>query len=253
MTVTIMLLLAFVMLATSFISGIFGMAGGLILIGILLAIMPLPEAMALHAVTQMASNGWRCLLWVRHVRWIPVGAYIVGCMIALLLWSLTRYVPSTAMAMLLLGLTPFLVRMLPGSLQPNPESLGQGAVYGTICMSLLLLTGVSGPLLDSYFLGGKLDRRQIVATKAICQVFGHGLKLAYFGAIIDQAASVDPVIAGIAIAASMIGTTLARRVLEAMSNRQYRTWTTRLITSISGYYVLYGSYLLAAPPLWVRP
>ena len=38
------------------------MAGGLVLIGVLLALLPLPEAMALHAITQMASNGWRGLL-----------------------------------------------------------------------------------------------------------------------------------------------------------------------------------------------
>ena len=33
------------MVATSFLSGIFGMAGGMILIGVLLALLPLPQAM----------------------------------------------------------------------------------------------------------------------------------------------------------------------------------------------------------------
>ena len=49
-------------------------------------------------------------------------------------------------------------------------------------MTLLLLTGVAGPLIDQFFLGGKLDRREIVATKAMCQIFGHAAKLVYFGA-----------------------------------------------------------------------
>ena len=44
------------MVATAFLSGLFGMAGGLVLIGVLLALMPLPTAMVLHAITQMASN-----------------------------------------------------------------------------------------------------------------------------------------------------------------------------------------------------
>jgi uncharacterized membrane protein YfcA len=39
------------MVATAFLSGLFGMAGGLILIGVLLAILPLPSAMVLHAIT----------------------------------------------------------------------------------------------------------------------------------------------------------------------------------------------------------
>jgi hypothetical protein len=34
-------------------------------------------------------------------------------------------------------------------------------------MTLMLLTGVTGPLIDQYFLGGRYDRREIVATKAV--------------------------------------------------------------------------------------
>ena len=54
MSVTLMLGLTSTMVATAFLSGIFGMAGGLILMGVLLTLLPLPEAMALHAVTQVA-------------------------------------------------------------------------------------------------------------------------------------------------------------------------------------------------------
>src|SRR3954464_4969820 len=148
MTVPLIAILCTTMLATSFLSGIFGMAGGMILIGVLLAIMPLPEAMALHAVTQMASNGWRALLWLKYVMWRSVGAYLVGATIAMVLWSLTKYVPSKAIALLLLGVTPFMVRLMPAGLKPNPNSAPQGVIYGIICTTLLLLTGVAGPLLD---------------------------------------------------------------------------------------------------------
>jgi len=235
------------MLGTSFLSGIFGMAGGLILIGILLAIMPLPDAMVLHGVTQMASNGWRGLLWYKHVRWRAVGCYIVGCVVAVALWSLTRYVPSKPMALLMLGATPFIARLAPASLKPNPESALQGTIYGAICMMLLLLTGVVGPLIDTFFLGGKLDRREIVASKAACQVFGHAMKLVYFGEVISQPGTVDPLIAGLAIVASLVGTTLAARVLEAMTDKQFRSWANAIITVICGYYVIHGAVLLALP------
>ena len=114
-------------------------------------------------------------------------------------------------------------------------------------MTLLLLTGVSGPLVDTFFLGGKLDRREIVATKAACQIFGHGAKLAYFGALVDQAAGVDPVMAALAVAASMLGTTLARRLLEAMTDAQFRLWANRLITAVAAYYVGQGAFLLVSP------
>lgn len=244
--------LCLAMVGTSFVSGIFGMAGGMILVGILLALMPVPEAMMLHGVTQMASNGWRALLWWRHVRWLPAGLYLLGCLIAVVLWSFARYVPSTPVALLLLGLTPFAARFLPRSFRPNPESAWQGPLYGAACMMLILLTGVAGPLIDIYFLGGKLDRREIVATKSACQIFGHAAKLVYFGGLIDQAGSVDPIVALLATVSSMVGTTLAKRVLEAMSDQQYRKWANGIIVTIAGYYVLHGGYLLLMTHAFAR-
>jgi uncharacterized membrane protein YfcA len=244
MTPLLILTLSLTIVGTSFISGIFGMAGGMILIGILIVIMPLPAAMVLHAVTQMASNGWRALLWWRHIHWRPVGFYLLGSALALAVWAFILYVPSKPIALIFLGMTPFLVQLVPARFAPDPDSRGQAVVYGVISMTLMLMTGVSGPLIDSYFLGGKLDRREIIASKAMCQVASHGMKLAYFGGIIDQAAALDPVVALLAIGAAMLGTTLAKQVLQIMTDAQFRTWATRLIAAIGGYYILQGTYLL---------
>jgi len=104
-------------------------------------------------------------------------------------------VPSKPVSLLLLGGTPLLMRALPQQLRPDPASLPQGLLYGASSMILLLLTGVSGPLVDTFFLGGSLDRREIVATKAVCQVFGHAAKLLYFGGLVSQSASLDPLVA----------------------------------------------------------
>lgn len=239
--------LCVVMLGTAFLSGVFGMAGGLILVGVLLALLPLPAAMALHAVTQIASNLWRGMLWWRHVRWRAALPFMSGLLLILVLWAWVRWVPDKPMAVLMLGLSPFLVRLLPEKLRPQPGRARDGVACGAASMTLMLLTGVSGPLVDTFFLGGKLDRREVVATKAAVQVVGHGAKLAYFGGIIDSAASVDPLMALLAVACSMIGTTVARRLLEAMSDVQFRRWANRIITVVATYYVAQGLALLAAP------
>jgi len=252
MTPLLILSLCVVIVATSFLSGLFGMAGGMILIGVLLAALPLPTAMVLHAVTQMASNGWRALLWWRYVRWRPVAAYVAGCGVALAAWSLARYVPDTPTALVLLGVTPFGARLMPAGLKPDPGRALHGVVYGTICMALMLVTGVAGPLVDTFFLGGRLDRREIVATKAMCQIASHGLKLGYFGGVIDQAATLDPAFAALAILAAMLGTVLARRFLEAMTDTQYRLWANRLITAVAGYFVAHGTWLLLIAKVLAR-
>jgi uncharacterized protein len=231
--------------ATSFLSGIFGMAGGMVLMGVLLALLTVPEAMALHAVAQLASNGWRGLLWIGHVRWRPVAAYMSGCAVALTVLSFLQFVPSKPLALLSLGVSPFLVRLLPRSFRPDPQRLLDGAVYGTACMSLMLLAGVAGPLLDTFFIGGTLNRKEIVATKAVCQIFGHAAKLFYFGALLAQAASVDLGAAAMVILASMIGTMAAKPVLERLTDLQYRRWATYIITVIACTYLAQAGYLLA--------
>jgi uncharacterized protein len=246
MTPLMIAALGALMVGTAFLSGLFGMAGGMILIGVLLILMPLPTAMVLHAITQMASNGWRAILWRKHIRWRPVSVYLIGCAIALGVFSLVLYVPDKPVALLLLGITPFLARALPSSYKPNPASVVQGALYGSACMGLMLMTGVSGPLLDTFFLGGDFERREIIATKATCQVASHLTKLIYFGGIIDQAATLDWRLAVVAVAASMLGTTLSRRVLEAMSDQQFRRWANWIITSVASYYMLYAGWLFVA-------
>src|SRR5471032_3459287 len=148
MTIFMAASLSLLMIFTACLSGIFGMAGGLILIGVLFALFPVPQAMILHAVTQMASNSWRALLWWRHIGWRSMGFYVVGCLVAVGLWSLTLYVPDKAVALLMLGLSPFVIRAIPERVLPRSFGPVQVAVTGFLSMMLKILTGVTGPLLD---------------------------------------------------------------------------------------------------------
>jgi len=236
--------LSLLMIGTAFLSGIFGMAGGLILIGVLLVMFPLPTAMVLHAITQMASNGWRATLWFRHIVWKSMAFYVAGCLVSVGLWSITLYVPDKAMALLLLGLSPFIIRAIPERILPRSFGPAQVAATGLISMMLMLLTGVTGPLLDTMFLRSPLERRQIIATKAACQVFGHGFKLIYFGALIEQVGQVEPWFLAVAVASSIVGTSLGKLLLEKLSDAQFRLWSNRLITALASYYVGYGLVLL---------
>lgn len=94
---------AALVVATSILSGIFGMAGGVILIGVLLSFMPVPAAMALHGATQIAANLSRAFMWRRHIRIATASFCVAGAFGAVLLWSLFLYVPERAHAFVLLG------------------------------------------------------------------------------------------------------------------------------------------------------
>jgi len=232
-------------LATSFVSGIFGMAGGMLLMGILLAIMPLAAAMALHGVTQMASNGWRAWLWRTHIRWPIVLRFAAGSLVAAALLAVVAARPSKPVALLILGVTPFIGLRLPVALRLNVARPAHAALSGAICMTMQLLAGVSGPILDVFFVQSGLERRGIVATKAAVQALGHALKLAYFGTLLaSDGGSLPPDLVAAAVVLALVGTQGSRRVVDLISDAQFLRWSRRLIVGISVAYLLQGSALL---------
>jgi uncharacterized protein len=231
-------------LATSFLSGIVGMAGGMILMGILLALLPVPAAMVLHGATQMASNGWRALLWRRYIEPRIFLEFAAGALAALALAALVRFIPEKSTAYIVLGLTPFLAALIPAALRPNVDRRGHGFLCGLVCVSLQLTAGVAGPILDVFFVRAALDRRGIVATKAVTQTFAHALKLVYFGGLIGLGGeSVPAALVAVSVLVAMLGTTLSRRVLEGLSEAQFRNWTQRLVLVLGLAYIAQGAWL----------
>ena len=65
-------------LATAFLSSIFGMLGGLILMGILVSLMKVGPAMILHGLIQMTSNGYRAWLNQKDINWKIVGTLSIA-------------------------------------------------------------------------------------------------------------------------------------------------------------------------------
>ncbi|MCH2458013.1 MAG: sulfite exporter TauE/SafE family protein, partial [Henriciella sp.] len=78
-------------LVTAFISGIFGMAGGLILMGVLTALLPVATAMIVHGAIQMVSNGWRAWLLRKQINWAIFARYATGSVGAVLLLVLLAW------------------------------------------------------------------------------------------------------------------------------------------------------------------
>src|SRR5438445_11069338 len=98
-------ILAVSAVVTSFVSGILGMAGGMILMGVLLALLPLPAAMLLHGISQLAANGGRAFMLRKEVDWRVFRGYVVGAAIAVSFFAATHLVVGKAAAMILMGLT----------------------------------------------------------------------------------------------------------------------------------------------------
>ena len=237
--------LALSALVTSFISGILGMAGGMILMGILLAVLPLPAAMMLHGITQLASNAWRAFLWRTEVDWRVFRGYAYGAVAALAVFAAVQLVVSKPIALVVMGLTPFITLALPEKLHLNVERRGHPLSCGFICSALNLSAGVSGPILDIFFVRSKMGRHQVVATKAMTQSFSHILKIFYFGAVTAiEGGNVEPWLAAMMVILAFTGTSLSRRVLERMNDASFRWWTRWTVMSLGVFYLGSGILLL---------
>ena len=239
--------LALSTLVTSFISGILGMAGGMILMGVLLALLALPAAMMLHGITQLASNGWRALLLRNEVDWRVFGGYAIGALIALALFAIFRLVVSKPVALIAMGLTPFVALALPDKLHLNVERRGHPVACGLVCSALALTAGISGPILDVFFVRSKMTRHAVVATKATTQSLSHLLKIICFGGVMAvEGAEVSPWLAATMVLLAFIGTTLSRQVLERITDRSFRLWTRWTVMALGAMYLASGLKLAAA-------
>jgi uncharacterized membrane protein YfcA len=231
-------------LVTSFISGVFGMAGGLILLGILLVFLDVAPAMVLFGIIQLGANGWRATLWWRLVEWHIVRRYLVGAGAAFVLMRLIAFIPDKAVVYLMLGSIVFIVDVLPKSFTPDITRRWAPPIAGLIVMTLQLLAGAAGHILDLFFQKSLLDRRAVVATKAVCQVFGHVARIAYFGTF---AAAWDTTLPmwqyAIAVALAIAGTSIAAKVLLGMTNEGFRRWSRWIVVGISVVYLARGLWL----------
>ena len=228
-------------LVTAFISGILGMAGGMILMGVLLAFLPLPAAMMLHGISQLASNGGRAFMLRKEVDWRVFRGYVVGAALALGFFAATSIVVGKAAALIAMGLTPFAALLLPEKLHLNVERRGHSALCGFVCLALNLVAGIAGPILDVFFVRSKMSRHAVVATKALTQTLSHLVKIVYFGGVIAvQGGEITPWLIPTMVLLAFLGTSLSRPVLERMSDASFRQWTRWTVMTLGALYLASG-------------
>ena len=251
MALPIIILILGSVLFTAFLSGIFGMAGGLILMGVLTSVVPVSAAMVLHGLVQIVSNGWRAILWRRRIHWPIVGRFALGMLPIVALFGLTAFDPSAGIVFLGLGLVPFINESIPRERAPVIDQPWAPYICGAIVTSVQLLAGVAGPLLDVFFLRSKMDRREIVATKAAAQVLGHLAKIGQFGVILSGLTSnlSFPLwLPALAVPASIIGTSLAAPVLARISDAHFRLGMRVLLLTTGTVYLIRAAMLFSGAP-----
>lgn len=234
---------------TATLSGVFGMAGGLVLMGALALVLPVQAAFVTHGLLQLVANGWRSILHRRHVRWDIVGWYALASLLAGVTVALLSFTPSKPLLFLLLGLVPGLTWLPQRWINLDASRPAQAFLSGLSGTGLNLTAGVAGPLLDIFFVRTELTRHAIVATKAATQVFAHLAKILVYGAplVAGAGAGMPPAwVFALAVPLSMAGTALGGLILNRMSDVNFKRWTRWIVTAVGVAYLVQAAQLFAA-------
>lgn len=246
--ILISVLLVLAVFATSTLSGVFGMVGGMVLLWLLLLLMPVSTAIAIQGVVQLFANGSRAFFARAWVHWRVIGYAGLGLTIAAVMLSFVRYSPDVAAVSITVGLLPIAVWLPVRWFQLDATRPLQAIACGFISGGLNIGIGVAGPIVDIFFVRTDLDRRQIIATKATLQVLSHLAKIIFYSESLWRLSETQATSIMIAAPISVLGSIVGYRILLRLSNHAFRQGTRWLVTGVGTFYLAQGVYLLTAQP-----
>jgi uncharacterized membrane protein YfcA len=209
-------------LATAAVSAVLGLAGGIMLLAVMLLFLEPSIAIPVHAIAQLASNASRSLVHRRELRLDLLLPYLI-----LLVPAGMLSVPLTQRA------DPDLLRLAIGVFVVvatwRPRSLLLGidparlpifprfTLVGGLAGLLGPVIGATGPFVAPFFLGLGLTRFELIGTTAACQATGHLVKILLFGTagfdFRDQAILYSGMIIAV-VAGTSLGTMALHRIPE---------------------------------------
>jgi len=235
-------------LITAFISGLFGMAGGMVFMGIIVSFMGVSEAMVVHGYVQSISNGFRSYLIRADIRWDILGYELLGALPATALLAFIAFVPPKPVLFFALGVLPVLLWFPRGWLQGDAAKPKHAVLCGFSVMSLNLVAGVAGPALDFFYVKTTLTRKEIVATKAVTMLVSHFVKIIFFGIALIQASGLGTLpptwVAVAVIPCVFLGTYFGTRLLNRFSDVGFKRYTRLLVTGVGLVYLWRGLVLV---------
>ncbi len=251
-------LLYLTVLGTSVLSGVLGMAGGLVLKGALIAWISVSSSMILHGFIQMISNGARAWTLRSRIVWSGVPMSLLGSLLASLIFIWIPWKPEAVQVYLFLGLIPFLGALLKRSLHLELQNPWSAMSVGLLTNIVQLVSGVGGPVLDIAFQNSSLGREQIVGTKAFLQACSHAIKALTYGWVLHAVASdSDPIgnselafsseairLLTIGALLAIAGTWIGTRILARLNDRWFRKAGQITIYGIGAYYLWLASFQL---------
>jgi uncharacterized membrane protein YfcA len=226
---------------TSVVSGVMGMAGGMLLLAVMLLRLEPAVAIPVHGVVQLVSNASRAFFLRKQVRWDAVWRFAWPLLPggALGIWLLAHVPPSgsrIAIGAFVLAATWlksfFSIAKGDGARRALPVG---GALVGLFST----LVGATGPLLGPFILALELGVQSTIATMAACQIFQHTTKVLLFGARgFDVLAYALP--CAVLCCCAVLGSAIGTRLLDHIPEKQFKLLVRLVLTGLAAHQLYSG-------------
>ncbi len=227
--------LALAALVTSIISGIIGMGGGILLLATMLSFLSHAETIPAHGAVQLISNGTRLLVFLRHVDAKTVVRFAAGALPGsivgglLLVWLRKDHIDTTEPYFkIAIGLYVLITTFRPIGQRSTSDAsaaprISTFTLFGGLAGVLGLTIGAIGPLIAPAFLHAGFVKERMIATKAVCQMMIHLLKVPIFLAsgLVDYAKLGQLIV----VMSLMVipGTLIGKKILKRVDERAFVT------------------------------
>lgn len=226
-------LIALAAFLTAMLSGIAGIGGGTILIGIFYAIGLAPaQAVPLHAIVQLVSNTSRVTAYFRHVEWRATGWFLLGCapgpfLIAPWVQRANPHVIEAVLALLII------VSLIPKRSERSRLPLSAAfLIAGLLTGSVGMFVGASGLFVGRLFMRPEWRKETMIGTLALCQALGHLMKILGFTSIgFAPFAQLDVLLP--LLIAVVLGTIAGKLLNQRLSEERFRTLVNVILWGMS--------------------
>ena len=239
--------LAAVGFLTAVLSGVAGIGGGTVLIGVFYALGLAPSvAVPLHATVQFTSNFTRTLAFLKHVEWRAAGWFLLTALPTP--FFVAPYVAAANVNVILLLLAGLILTSLVPArdggepLKLVPAVLLAGFLNGTLGM----FVSATGLFVGRLFLRPEWSKETVIATLAMTQTLGHLLRvLAYASVGFAVTTQLDVLVP--LLVATVAGTFAGRKLHDFLDESRFRTLFKAILVVLSAKLIYDGvTGLLAA-------
>jgi len=171
--------LGLISIFTSFVAGVVGLGGGLMLIAILPSFLPIQALIPIHGFTQMFSNISRAYFGYKHIQFEVVPKFLIGSIVGVSLIALVLDMISIEYIPLFIG-SYILLSLWSTKFNDKIKKYENYYLIGFLQSGLSVIVGATGPLTTTLLLKEYQDKDKVVSTAALLMSITHSMKVLVF-------------------------------------------------------------------------